>query len=96
MKMKLAVYDGEFGLSVLELWDHATIDEMDAKKLERGSVRITEFVDIEFPELAKETVVSAQIKAIDAIIEEKTQSMLKEINELKTRKSELLAICFEG
>ena len=96
MKKKIAVYAGEFCDHIFELGEHKTVEEMDSLRLKTGNVRVTEYIDVDFPDLSQETVVSAQITAIDAVIAEKTASMIIEINKLKERKSELLAICFDG
>ena len=94
MKIKAALYQSKHGYYAV--WDKSG-DESDEKTDKRFSeyVRISEFVEIDFPELSKDIVINNQIKAIDAEIEKETELMFNKIEQLKQRKAELLAITFQ-
>jgi hypothetical protein len=55
-------------------------------------IRMSEYVDIDFPPRAAEEVVPEQIAAIDAQLAEVADKFGKALAELKARKAELLAI----
>ncbi len=84
--MKIAAFESEFG--GLMYWPP------DMEKY-ANSVRVTEYVDIEFPPRAKEEIVPAKIEKIDHEIAEITAKFTNELTELKTRKANLLALTDE-
>lgn len=57
-----------------------------------GYVRISEYVDVEFPPLPKEDVLKNQIACIDKQIDAIKAESIKEINDLQQKKQELLAL----
>ncbi|MDR5729669.1 MAG: hypothetical protein RB191_19815 [Terriglobia bacterium] len=64
----------------------------DEAKFSSNKIRLSEYVDVEFPPRAAEEVVPEQIAALEVQIAEVTNKFSKAITELKARKSELLAI----
>lgn len=55
-------------------------------------IRVSEYIEVEFPPRAAEEIVPEQIAALDTQIAEVTDKFGKALAELKARKSELLAI----
>jgi hypothetical protein len=55
-------------------------------------VRMTEYVDVEFVPRPPEEYVPAQVESIDKQIAAVTTKFTQELNELKTRKQDLLAL----
>jgi len=64
----------------------------DEAKFSSNKIRLSEYVDVEFPPRAAEEVVPEQIAAIDAQLAEVADKFGKALAELKARKAELLAI----
>jgi len=58
----------------------------------QGYVQITEFVEIDFPDLAKDAIVNNQIVVLDKEINRVMAETEVKVNKLKARKQELLAI----
>jgi hypothetical protein len=58
-------------------------------------VRLTAFVVVNFQELPKETVITNEVKVIDAVIDEIKTKALQEVEKLLQRKSELLELSHE-
>lgn len=58
-------------------------------------VAISEPVEVEFPELSNEVVVNKQIAVLDKKIQQVMAESEATLNQLKARKQELLAICYE-
>jgi peptidoglycan hydrolase CwlO-like protein len=85
MKKKLAVFLMQFDVEiVLEESDHR--DQY---------TRLSEFVEVEFTELPKETVLSNQVSALDAQIADIQTKAIKDIDRLNQKKAELLALTHE-
>lgn len=61
---------------------------------DKDFIRISEWIDVDFPEIEID-IVGAQVKAIDETIEEIKAEAMKKVGELQTRKQELLALSHE-
>jgi hypothetical protein len=59
-------------------------------------VRLTEYTEVDFIDLPKETLVPQQIAVIDRVIAEITRDFAARLESLKSRKTELLSIGFES
>lgn len=86
IKKKAALFESKYGIS---LYDESMEKYVD-------SVRITEYVEIDFPKLPIETVVVAQVAAIDRKIEAIKNNALNAVSSLQTKKAELLALTHES
>ena len=83
IKEKLAAFMSAYGTTVVSIeWA-----EKDPKY-----TRISEYVEVEFPPLAKEEVLKNQIASIDKKIETVKQESIDLINQLNQKKQELLAL----
>jgi len=85
MKQNIAVFQSEYGLSTF------------TKDMEpyTQSVRLTEYVEVEFPKLPIEIVVGNQVYAIDKKIESIKEKAMTEVAALQARKTEWLALTHE-
>ena len=95
MKMRVYVYKSSWGSDFICQaydYDEATIDSRVAIS---GDTRISEIFEIEVPLLDDKVIAQSQVKALDAIIIEKEGKHFAEIQELKQRKQELLAITYQ-
>ena len=86
MKKRIALFDSKYGVSVYQ-----DVQEMYLTDY----VRITEYVEVDFPDFPLETVVGNQVSYIDKQIDEIKNKAMDEIAELQTRKAELLALKHE-
>jgi hypothetical protein len=59
-------------------------------------VRMTHYVEVEFVPRPPEEFVPAQVESLDRQIATITTKFTQELNELKTRKQELLALTLQG
>jgi len=55
-------------------------------------VRLTEWIETDYPEIPKETIISNQIIVIDSLIEKEKERAINAMAELNTKKQELLAL----
>ena len=83
MKMKLAVYKHEYS-------DGSPCGEW--AETCNGYVRLTEFVEVDFPPLADATVIARQVEMIDRQISKVRVAAADEVARLEQRKAELLAL----
>ena len=85
MKKEIAIFQNKYGFTTYD------------KEMEKytDSVRITEYVEIDFPELSLEIVVGHKVVIIDRQIDEIKNKAMEEVSNLKTRKAELLALTHE-
>lgn len=60
-----------------------------------GAVRVSEIVTVEFPMLPPERSVATKVSILDQQIAAITEEFAKQLNTLKSRKAELLAITHE-
>lgn len=86
MKRTIAVFENEYSMYTELCKHHAESDVFSAY------VQITEFVEVDFPELNRETIVAKKVAAIDSLIEDAQQKAILRIQELNHTKQELLAI----
>jgi hypothetical protein len=86
MKKKLAVFLTKWGTeTVLPEWAGADSDY----------ARATEYVEVDFPELQKETVITNQVAQLDSAIATIKAKAIEEVDKLNQKKSELLALTHE-
>jgi hypothetical protein len=57
-----------------------------------GYLRVSEYVEVEFPSLPMEDVVPLQVAAVERSIEKLTAEYAKELDLLQARKADLLAL----
>ena len=84
MKLKTAIYKTDYSDAVAIIGDWA--DKYS------GYVRLTEFVDVDFPDLDTPTVLANEIAALEAEIEEVQKGAIEKISNLNAKKQELLAL----
>jgi hypothetical protein len=58
-------------------------------------VRISEYQDVTFLPLSRPEVIAGQLRGLDAMIATTTQKFAQELDALKTRRAELLALTHE-
>jgi hypothetical protein len=58
-----------------------------------SGVRLSEYIEVEFPPLKPEQVIPEQLAVIDRHIAQVTKEFTEKLNELKTQRANLLAIC---
>lgn len=87
MKQKIAIFQSKYG----SFW---TYEESMEKHTD--CVRVTEYVEVEFPELPTETVVGNQVASIDKQIDAIKNKAMEEVAKLQTRKAELLALTHDA
>jgi hypothetical protein len=88
MKVKMALYKYSDGGSPFGM------DE-DTARFSPTSVRVSEFLDIEFPDRKREDIVPEQIAKIDKEMDEEKERFSHVMERLNRRKSEILAITDE-
>lgn len=85
MKQRLALFKSmEHGVEIT--------GDRNTEKYSQNYVRISEYVDVEFPPLQDEHVVRQQVEKLDAIADRITDDYRNKIAEIQERKSKLLAI----
>lgn len=83
MKKKLAVYRHDYGFDVVyEVADSVT---------ESKRVRVSEFVEVHFPDRSQDEIINEQVKRCDDVIND----LLEQINKVRATKSELLSLEFQ-
>ena len=87
MKAKLAVYDHVIGngSTIRAFIEHDWGDDS-------NWIRLTEFVEIEFPELPAEEVVGLQLGALKKEQDAETERHARALADIEERKAKLLAI----
>ena len=95
MKMRVYVAKTSYGVNIVYQAHDRGEDKIDTRLAIDGDSRISEIFEIEVPMLDDKTIVAGQVKALDAIITEKEGKHYAEIQELKQRKQELLAITYQ-
>jgi len=96
MKMKLYAYQNEFG--GIYSWTAAGMSEqeIDTYLQSKGQLRLSQIIEVDFPELPQDVVIDSQIQAIDNIITQKEGEHFSAIQALKQKRQELLAITHQG
>lgn len=86
MKYKLALFFTGFG-------DPRPIGEwIDGQK---GYTRVSEYVEVEFPEIPAEVATALKVAAIDELITDTTTKYQVTINRLNREKADLLCITYQ-
>ena len=87
MKQRIAVFQSKYGDSIFN-------ESMESFTGSNYS-RLTQYVEVDFPELPIETVVGNQVASINQQIDEIKNKAMEEVAALQTRKAELLALTHE-
>jgi hypothetical protein len=61
-----------------------------------GYIRISEWIDVEFPPLAPKALVAAEISQLDAERQEVVTEFAQRLKDIDDRKQELMAITYEA
>lgn len=98
MKRKLYLYNSKYGTAFPGVvWDDSyTEEKIDTKLSEQGDFRVSEIIEVDFPELPQDVVIDSQIQAIDNIITQKEGEHFAAIQALKQKRQELLAITHQA
>jgi hypothetical protein len=93
MKIWCCVYRTSYGNNFVSSSD--TKEEPKYYESE-GYVRITDWVEVDFPEKSEGEILSAQVGAIDTLIEKTKEEFSQKIGKLNQKKQELLALTHEA
>ncbi len=88
MKVKMAVYASVGNIKSTMVFEVSSYTESDNKKY----IRISEIVEVDFPDLPKEEVNNKEVAIIENAIKNEMAKSESRLNKLKQRKQELLAI----
>ena len=82
--MKIALFENNtyYGITPIGEWGEGSNDY----------TRLTEYVEIDFPELEKGTVIAAKVEKFQAVKEEMKEKFLEGMGNIDTKIQELLAI----
>ena len=95
MKARVAMFQRGLDSTWTTTWSQPQYtDEGDAWTID-GYMRITEWVDVEFPALAPEAIVPAQIAALDRQAEEVKAEFTAKLREIADARASLLALTHE-
>jgi hypothetical protein len=86
MKKKLAVFLTPWGINI------AAGENFEQ---DPAYTRLTEYVEVDFTELPKETVITNQVAQFDSAIATIKAKAIEEVDKLNQKKSELLALTHE-
>ncbi len=86
MKVKLAIYKSINNGGCLSFCNADIFDRFD------DYIKLSETVEVDFPDLPKEEVNSKEIAIIDKAIQNEMAKSESRLNQLKQRKQELLAL----
>ncbi|MFA5875240.1 MAG: hypothetical protein WC901_00935 [Candidatus Margulisiibacteriota bacterium] len=92
MKMFVCVYKTTYGSNIIS--SSETKEECEYYENE-GYVRITDWVEVDFPERSEGEIISSQVNAIDTLIEKTKEEFSQKIGKLNQKKQELLALTHE-
>ena len=70
--------------------------EIDIPYLSDNKVRVSEIIEVDFPDRNKEEIIPEMVAAIDQEIKNEEAASQMKINQLKAKKAELLCIEFKG
>jgi hypothetical protein len=93
--MKCYVIKTSYGSESIRSLYHDTVEELDKYLEKEGDTRISPIFDVDFPLLSDNAIVESQVRAIDNLINAKEGKHFAEIQLLRQRKQELLAITFQ-
>jgi len=83
IKERVAVFKTSYGITVITgEWAEKT----------DNYIRMSEYIDAEFPALPQDEVINNQITALDKEIDRVQQETIDLVNKLKQKKQELLAL----
>lgn len=85
MKQRIAVFQ-----NVKFNYDHTTT--VDMAKDDPEYVRITEWVEVEFPDIKKEEIIKDMVSSLDKQIEVERAESHSRVNRLLNKRQELLAL----
>ena len=95
MKARVAMFQRGLDSTWMTAWSQPQYtDEGDAWTIE-GYTRITEWVDVEFPDLGAEDLVPAQLAALDRKAEEVKAEFTAKLREIAEARASLLALTHE-
>lgn len=80
MKLKLAVFRNPVIPTVNLLQEYRMLPYID-----KNSVQVTEFVEVEFPDIPNETLVTNEIEQLRMQIKTTASTYVQEFNELQTK-----------
>jgi len=88
MKKQVAIFRSQYGnMFAFEVRDFENDPDY---------TRISEIMEVEFEMLSDGELISSQVKSIDKMIDKVTTESLRKIEELKTKRAELLALTHEA
>ena len=96
MKIKAYACQTKYGTTCARSTYDRTEEQIDEYLSVDGHVRISEIIEVDFPELPPDVVIDSQIQAIDNIITQKEGEHFAAIKALKQKRQELLAITHQG
>ena len=94
MKMRVAVFSHGVDTAWLVTWNQHEGD--DDSYCPGGYVRVSDWVDVDFPERPRADVVPEQIAKLDERADEIRREMLAKLNEIACEKASLLALTHEA
>lgn len=88
MKKQVAIFRSQYG----------NMFAFEVRDFENGPdyTRISEIMEVEFEMLSEGELINAQVISIDKMIDNLTTELLCKIEELKTKRAELLALTHEA
>ena len=100
MKRFVAVFLTTYGSNqVIGAYEHyeesERLEKTDKTLEEVGYTRLTQWVEVDFPELEKVDMVGAEIKYLDKQLKEAEEKLDEVKTRVERRKSELLAITYQ-
>lgn len=95
MKIKVYAVKSQYSNCCIYNAYDSTLEQIDDRQQQNGNTRISPIFEIDVPLLDDKIIVDYQVKAIDNIINQKEGKHFAEIQALKQRKQELLAITFQ-
>ena len=95
MKARVAMFEQGITSGWLTTWSQPAHSEKGDAWALPGYTRITEWVDVEFPALAPEVIVPAQIAALDRRAEEVKAEFAAKLREIAEARASLLALTQE-
>ena len=92
MKMRVALFRriNDFGIDWVSAFDWPANQEKEPEV--SGYIRLTEWVEVEFPDLQNVNIAQAQVEAIDKQIKAVREKLTDEVMRLERHKAELLAL----
>lgn len=95
MKARVAMFQFGTNSTWFTPWSQPTSTESDDSYTIDGYVRVTEWVDVEFPDLGAEDLVPAQLAMLDRKAEEVKAEFTAKLREIAEARASLLALTHE-